>query len=119
MQNFDTLFLNFNKNKYKFECKEIDNNENLVPNSSGTLKEFLFELNKVSYPCIAKYWYLSFIFLVLYLVLFFLTIFYLGGKYIFIALIFFFCFFAFIIVSGCYQHKWNVKITTIIGQGMK
>ena len=114
MQNYDTLFLNFNREKFKFECKEIDNNENLVPDSSTTLQEFVYELNKVRYPCISRYWYLSFLFLILYIILFFLVMFILGAKYIFIAIIFFFMFFIWIIISGILQSKWNSKITNII-----
>ena len=108
--NYNTLFLNYNRSKNKFECDEIEKNQNLVPNSLPILKKFLQDLNKNKFPCILKYWYFSFIFLILYFIFFFICIFSIGFQYIFIAFIFFLLFIIVMITNAVFNSQWYTKI---------
>lgn len=111
--NFNTLFIIYNRSEYKFECPEIKTNQNLVPNSYPILKKFLTDLNNNKLPFISRYWYFSFIFLILYIVLFFLVVMGGGIQYIFIPLIFFILFIASMITNGILTAKWTAKFQSI------
>lgn len=113
MQNYDTIFINFDlQKKYKYKCVQIEENQNLVPNSENILKEFLHDLNKNKYPWLSRYWYISFFFLIIYIIFFFLAMFS-SSFYILIALIFLAIFLVLIVTIVMLISSWHSKIEKV------